>query len=220
MKYMTARNAVSGLILAAIFAIMGCIGHQAPKKPVTFYQLEYASQAPHFAEAPLPFVIRVEPFQPTELYGSQRIVYKEKQYITSQYNYHQWITPPDRMVPEFLARDLRQADIVQAVFLNGGEAATHRLVGSLTAFYENDQEAQWEAVAGISIALIKTGKSNITDQICFQKTYEASEISRENTPDGFVEAMSQAVRKISEVMISDIYNELLKQKKQAPERTG
>ena len=86
------------------------------------------------------------------------------------------------MVPGFLARDLRQADIVQAVFLNGGEAATHRLVGNLAAFYENDQEAQWEAVAGISIALIKTGKRNIPDQICFQKTYEAREISKENTP--------------------------------------
>ena len=220
MKYMTVRNAVSGLVLAAIFAVIGCIGNQAPKKPVTFYQLEYATQAPHFAEAPLPFVIRVEPFQPTELYGSQRIIYKDGQYTTSLYAYHQWINPPDRMVPRFLVRDLRQTEIVRAVFLNGGEAATHRLVGSLTAFYENDREAQWEAVAGISVALIKTGEKNIADQICFQKTYEAREISRENTPDGFVEAMSTAVRKISEMMISDIYNELSEQKKQAPERTG
>ncbi len=208
MKYGRLQAAFYGIIVLSMLVI-GCISHKSPPQPVKFYQLDYPPPEASFESTPLPYIIRVDPFQPSDLYNSKPIIYREGRYGTSKYTYHRWISAPDQMVSRFLARDLRHADIVNAVFLDGGEAATHRLVGSLEAFYENDQQRQWEAVAAVSITLIDTGYRNIAEQICFQKTYSVNKPCPENTPAGFVEAMSLSMNEISRMIISDIYNELL-----------
>ena len=200
---------VYALLIVSLLTLTGCVGNQHPSQTVTYYQLDYPPPATEFNNTPLPFVIRVDPFQPSGLYGSQQIIYREGQYATAQYAYHQWISPPDQMVPASLVRDLRAADIVRAVFLNGGEAATHRLVGSLEAFYEDDRPAQWQAVAAVSITLIDIEKIGIAEQISFQKTYRVEKPCEKNTPAAFVDAMGKAMADISEAAITDIYHALL-----------
>jgi len=200
---------VYAILIASLLTLTGCFGNHRPSQPVTYYQLNYTPPEIEFHNTPLPVVIRVDPFQPSGLYGSQQIIYREAQYTTAQYAYHQWITPPDQMVPGCLVRDLRAADIAQAVFFNGGEAATHRLVGNLEAFYEDDRPDRWQAVAAVSITLIDIEKRSIAEQICFQKTYTIEKPCEANTPAAFVDAMSKAVAQISETAITDIYNALL-----------
>ncbi|MBS3758782.1 MAG: membrane integrity-associated transporter subunit PqiC [Desulfobacterales bacterium] len=208
MRRIAHGTAVYGLIIL-LLSVIGCIGSHPPSQPVKYYQLDYPSPKISLDKTPLPYVIRVDPFQPSDLYRSQRIVYQDGRYLASRYPYHQWITAPDRMVPKFLVRDLRHADIVNAVFFNSGEAATHRLVGNLEAFYENDQPNPWKAVAAVSMALMETGGDmDIAEQICFQKTYKVNKTCTENTPAGFVAAMSRAMAEISRLIINDIYNEL------------
>jgi ABC-type uncharacterized transport system auxiliary subunit len=200
---------VYALLIASLLTLTGCFANQGPSQPVTYYQLDYPPPAIEFNNTPLPFVIRVDPFQPSGLYGSQQIIYREGRYATAQYAYHQWISPPDQMVPAILVRDFRAADIVRAVFLNGGEAATHRLVGSLEAFYEDDRPAQWQAVTAVSITLIDIEKIGIAEQISFQKTYRVEKPCEENTPAAFVDAMGKALADISEAAITDIYHALM-----------
>jgi len=207
----TIRVLIACLTLTALICFTpGCGIHQDPAQPVTYYQLNYPPPEVAFQADRLPFVIRVEPFQPSELYSRQGLVYQKGKYLSARYAYHQWITPLERMIPRFIARDLRHADIVRSVFLNGGEAATHRVVGSIEAFYEEDREDQWTAVVSISITLIDTGTRPIVEQICFQKLYNSRKICQEKTPGAFVAAASQAMSDVSRKLTADIYEILVK----------
>lgn len=200
---------VYALLIVSLLTLTGCFGNQRPSQLVKYYQLNYPPPEIELNNTPLPFVIRVDPFQPSGLYGSQQIIYLEDQYATAQYAYHHWISSPEQMVPAGLVRDLREADIVRAVFFNGGEAATHRLVGSLEAFYEDDRPDRWQAVAAVSITLIDIEKRGIAEQICFQKTYRVEKPCEANTPAAFVAAISKAMAQISQTAITDIYHALL-----------
>ncbi|MDZ7832839.1 MAG: ABC-type transport auxiliary lipoprotein family protein [Desulfobacterales bacterium] len=200
---------VYAILIVFLLTLTGCFGNQGPSQPIKFYQLDYPPPAVSFNNTPLPFVLRVDPFQPSGLYNTQKIIYQEDQYAAAQYAYHQWILPPDQMVPRFLVRDFKAADMVRAVFFNGGEAATHRLVGNLEAFYEDDRPAQWQAKAAVSLTLMDMEKRNIAEQICFQKTYTVEKPCDENTPAAFVDAISRAMAEISEMAVTDIYHALL-----------
>lgn len=201
-------------ICAAIGAVIlagGCGVHKSPEKPITYYQLNYEAPAPSFTGVPLPFVIGVDLFQSTSLYSRQGIVYQDGPHETSRYAYHQWITPLDRMLPCLIARDLRKADIVRGVFLESGEAVTHRLVGSIEEFYEADRPDQWIAVLAVSVTFIDKRKTKAAEQIVFQKTYSTRRPSTEKTPAAFVEAASQAMAGLSEELAGDIYEALKKE---------
>lgn len=201
----------AGIIAAALLLGSGCGLHKGSPPPTARYHLDYPPPAADFA-SPLPVVLRVDPFQPTCLYSRQGIVFRDSSCSTSRYIYHEWIAPPDTMIPNLLARDLRRAGIAQAVFLNGGERATHRLVGNIEAFYELDREKQWTAVAVIAITLIDLEKKGTAEQICFQKTYESRQPCTEKTPRAYVKAAGKAMAKISSRIAADIYQTLVRQK--------
>lgn len=201
-----------GTIIGAVLLAGGCGLHPSPEKPVTYYQLHYEAPAPSFSGAPLPFVICVNSFQSKDLYSRQGIVYQEGSHTTSRYAYHQWIAPLDRMMPYLIARDLRRAGIVKGVFFKGGEAMTHRLVGSIEEFYEADAPDQWIAVVAVTVTFIDTRHTHAAEQIVFQKTYSTRRPCAEKTPAAFVEAASQAMAGLSEELTGDIYKALKKGK--------
>ncbi|MFO7838568.1 MAG: ABC-type transport auxiliary lipoprotein family protein [Desulfosalsimonadaceae bacterium] len=210
-----AQKRATGLVYACIAAALllsaGCGLRKNSPPPTVHYHLDYPPPAAAFAP-PLPIVLRVDSFQPTYLYSRQGIVYRDSSSSTSRYIYHKWIAPPDRMVPQLLARDLRRAGIARAVFLNGGERATHRLVGNIEAFYESDREKQWTAVAAIAVTLIDLEKKGTAEQICFQKNYKSRQPCPEKTPAAYVRAAGKAMSKISNRLATDIYKTLTPQK--------
>jgi len=199
------------MVFGGALLMSGCGLHQSPEKPVTYYQLNYEAPAPSISGAPLPFVICVDSFQSTDLYSRQGLVYQEGPHETGRYAYHQWITPLDRMLPHRIARDLRKADIVRGVFFEGGEAMTHRLVGSIEAFYEADAPDQWAAVAAVTVTFIDARATNAAEQIVFQRTYSTRRPCAKKTPAAFVEAASQAMAGLSEELTGDIYEALKKE---------
>lgn len=211
MRMRTSQVLVWYLTLAAMAGgLSGCGLHQPASRPVSYYQLDYPPPTKVEQRAPLPFVIRVEFFQPSELHSRQRLVYRDGRYATGRYVYHQWITPLDRMIPRLLARDLRHAGIVRAVFLDGAQTATHRLIGSIESFYEEDGQAQWTAVVSFSITLVSTEARPVPDQIRFHQTYTSRQPCPEKTPGAFVHAASQALSDISRRLTADIYEALVK----------
>jgi len=207
----TSRVIIWFLTLAAMVGCLsGCGIHQSSSRAVSYYQLDYPPAEADEQKAVLPFVIRVAFFQPSEMYSRQGLVYRDGRYLTNRYAYHQWIIPLDRMIPRLLARDLRHADIVRAVFLNGGETATHRLTGNIEAFYEEDRQAQWTAVVSLSISLVSTGTGPVAEQICFHQTYTKRQPCPEKTPGAFVHAASRALSDISRQLTADVYEALVK----------
>jgi ABC-type uncharacterized transport system auxiliary subunit len=214
----TAASALCCLWLVFLLLPGGCSLKPGEHRPSRYYQLEYPPPVPASGDPALPFVIRVEPFGPSELYGGQRILYRTGAHEANHYVYHHWVTSPDRMVPRLIARDLRHAGIVEGVFLNSAEPGTHRLVGHMEALYAAAEKEPAKAVFSAVVTLIDIRPGAAGGRICFQETYTARAACSGNTPAAFAEAASRAMADASRELISDVRSALqdAAKKKQAP----
>ena len=190
------------------FLVAGCFGPGHPDRKINYYALEYA--VPEDSELkPLPYIIQVDRFQATPLFGSDKIVYRESEYRMDAYHYHKWRAAPADLVTCFLARDLRQSSLFQAVFtVDTGYSSTHAIEGSVDEFFEQDGENVWTAVISTSVTLIDKNEPDISKSVLFQKKYRETETLRQKNPTGLAEAMSTAMSRLSDTIVKDVYNRL------------
>jgi ABC-type uncharacterized transport system auxiliary subunit len=109
-----------------------------------------------------------------------------------------------------LTRDLRESTLFQGVF--GYEIRvkpTHTVEGVVSQFYEKDTAKNWQAILDVNITLIANNSNNMNETILFQKSYTAAKTCARKNPASFVEAMSSAMREISEQISMDIYNTIV-----------
>jgi ABC-type uncharacterized transport system auxiliary subunit len=200
------KKVISRSSLAVFFLLVltGCIAPQAAPD-VEFYTLEY--DPPSIGELKgLPAVIHVERFTTVPTFDSERILFREKQYQMDEYHYHRWRSRPGELVPSFLARDMERSGLFRGVFaLDSRVATTHRLEGTVLELFEEDQPESYKAVLAVSVTLIAENEPDISKRIVFQNRYGASEGLRARNPRALAEAMSAAMRKVSESVIRDIH---------------
>ncbi len=202
------RNGWILLILGLMLMCGGCMGPKGKRAATEFYTLNYDPPARR-TEAALPYCISVEPFDAVPPYDSTRMIFSTSPFTLNSYAYHEWIAYPADMVEFIIVRDLQSAGIVQSVFTGDSRFATHRLIGKVSTFCEQDFENDWNALLSVSMTLLRINEPNITKIICFQKTYTAAEPCPRKNPKGFAMAMSAAMAKISDEIIRDIEQSLL-----------
>lgn len=187
-----------------IFGIAGCIGGKAQKEAINYYTLEYAAPKP-VVQNRIPAVIRVPRFQVDPPYNSHRMIYTDRAFQRNAYHYHQWRANPGDLIAAFLARDLRQASLVSAVFVyDGAIPATHVLEGVVEEFYEKDAPTGWYAILSVSLTLIKVDAVDVSERIKFQRRYRTEQKSLQKNPESLARAMSQAMAEVSALVIKDV----------------
>lgn len=189
--------------------LCNCVGPKAKRLKTEFYNLNYDPPSKVVSRS-LPFVVSIEPFQAAPPYDTTRIIYITNLYTINSYSYHEWIAAPAEIIPFFIARDLEKTDIVQAVMISDDRLATHRLTGIVETFCEKDLKEEWKAILSLNMTLVRINRKDMTSQICFQKNYSAEEICLEKNSAGLTRAMSICMSKLSEALITDIYNTLSK----------
>jgi len=195
------------LILSALFA-GGCLSLKQPTGKINYYSLEYDPPVQNL-EICLPFVIRVERFQASPLYDTAKIVFREEKFKRDTYIYHKWWAKPGDMVSYFLARDMKASRGFKAVFaFDKSLPSSHVLEGGVDEFFEQDGPDSWEAVLSVEVTLLAENEPDISRRILLQKKYSARELCSEKNPRALAEAMSRAMSKISEKIITEVYGRL------------
>lgn len=196
------------LPLLVALMLSACVGTSKPPHPVYYYTLEYKAPSEQVARQ-LPFTLRVERFSVSPPYDSQRIIYAHEGLQRNAYAYHQWIARPGEMLPYFLARDMRHANVFRAVLTpDASLSATHSLFGWVEEFVEKDASPHWQAAATINITLISNLDKDPTRRILLQKRYNAAADCKARTPEALAEAMSSAVAQISQTVMQDVHERL------------
>jgi cholesterol transport system auxiliary component len=191
-----------------IMLLSGCAGANQRSVDVNFYTLEYEPHQWHNRQA-LPVVIRVQRFATAPFYHSDRILYREKIYQRDTYYYHRWRVNPGDLVTHLLARDMRQSGLFKAVTVESHRLdATHFIEGTLDDFYEQDAPDGWKAVLSMSITLVKENQPDRQLAVRFQSNYTAAEPCERRNPQAVAQAMSAAMAKLSQQIISDVYETL------------
>ena len=196
------------LILLAVFSLFfsACMGPVQQGPTTVYYTLDYNS--PNLEKLPpVEAYILVDNFSIAPTYNSNRIIYSEGDFMRDTYEYHQWRANPANMITFFLTRDLREAGLFQGVFSKGSRVRpSHTLEGVVSQIYEKDDVENWQAVLSIDLTLLQNYSDKHNQAVLFQKNYTAIKDCAKKNPAAFVEAMSAAMREISEKISLDIYH--------------
>jgi cholesterol transport system auxiliary component len=195
------------LIFLSLPILFGaCVGLKQPVNKIEYYTLEYPPPQMETLN-PLPHVIRMDRFTATPPYNTTQIIYRDQSFKRNAYVYYRWQTNPGATVTTMLNRDIKNSGLFKAVLDPGSRfSSSHMIEGTVDEFFEWDTQNEWKAILTVSIILTEKNKNDIKNRILYQKTYRKAEICRQKKPKAVAEAMSQALSKISEELIKDIYD--------------
>lgn len=197
-------------VFLIIFLVLfwGCIGIKQPDRKIAYYTLEYAH--PVFeVKKPLSSVIRIDRFTAAPFCNSNKIIYRERSFKRNEYHYHKWRTNPGDLVTYFLLRDIGESSLFKAALsFDSRPPSSHLLEGMVDEFYEEDHKDFREAVLSISVTLMAENEQDSSKSVLLQKRYSARETCRQKNPIALAEAMSKAMARISEMIITDVYSTL------------
>lgn len=203
--------------------LCGCSGNKKPVQDIRYYTLSY--ETPALASLPrLPVTLSMGSIKTAAPFQSRRIVYATDNFTRNTYYYHQWMSPPEKMLAALLLRDFRDSGYFRAVLPENHMAADVQVDGVIEAFYEKDGPEQWQAVLSVTITLINPNNRHNIDrndkdtktaaervckaEICFQKTYDTAMTLSHKHPKSLAKAMSQAAAALSRQIIEDVYTAL------------
>jgi len=195
------------LTLLFIGLFCNCSMQNKRPQPIEYYTLDY--EKPDIELQPtLPITLSLENFRTAPPYNTNRIIYSKNKFSQNKYYYHQWMTTPDKMITQLLARDLIASNRFSAIMVSTNALTSHQLTGTIDEFYEQDADNQWNAVLSVTVTLINRNEIDETKCVCFQKNYKKIHPLDQNNPKGLAQALGMAMSEISCLIISDIYNVL------------
>ena len=202
MKIKLSRLALPWLAAVGLALVLAGCGH--PPVLVHQYLLDYPS--PALKGTPLNAGLKVDRFQVAQAYNTTSMVYQPGAFEREAYKYHRWRVNPGYLVTDYLARDLRQSGLFQAVFTyESSEKPRFALEGGVEDFQELDDSDGWKASLALIVTLLDTTQEEVPQKVVFQKSYRVTEPMVERTPKGLAESMSRALERASAQILSDVY---------------
>ena len=201
-------NKIYPLFLSLPILFGACVSLKQPVNKIEYYTLEYPPPQMETL-SPLPHVIRMDRFTAAPPYNTTQIIYRDRSFKRNAYVYYRWHTHPGAIVTTLLNRDIKNSGLFKAVLDPESRfSSPYTIEGTVDEFFEWDTQNAWKAILTVSIILTEKNKNDINNRILFQKTYRKAEICQQKKPKAVAEAMSQALSKISEEMIKDVYDSL------------
>jgi ABC-type uncharacterized transport system auxiliary subunit len=196
-------------LIAGLSLIAGsCANLKQPSLKIDFYTLEYAPPRAEDLDAAAR-VIRVRRFSVAPMYNTNQMIYRDSAFKRMAYHYHKWRANPGDLVTYFLARDMKQSGLFQAVLPQDSQIpAPWVMEGSVDEFFEWDAGEAWKAALAVTVTLMAEDEPDISKRILFQRAYRTREVCKQKNPGALAEAMSRAMAKVSGEIIRDIYDAL------------
>lgn len=199
-------NKIFLLFLSLPILFGACMSLKQPVNKIEYYTLEYPPPQMETLNL-LPHVIRMDRFTVAPPYNTSQIIYRDRSFKRNAYVYYRWQTNPGAIVTTLLYRDIKNSGLFKAVLDPASRfSPPYMIEGTVDEFFEWDTQNEWKAILAVSIVLTEKDKTDIKNRILFQRTYRKAEICRQKRPKAVAEAMSQALSKISEEMIKDVYD--------------
>jgi cholesterol transport system auxiliary component len=196
------------LLMGLTLPLTACLDLKQPSNKIEYYSFEY--DPPRMADhQSVSHVVKVALFSVSPIYNTRKIIYRDDAYKRAAYDYHKWQANPAELVTYFLARDMRQSGIFEAVVTRNSQFPhTYVLGGSVDKFLESDTQAGWQADLSLNIILMSEHETDVSKKIIFQKSYHISKPCRQRNPRALAEAMSAAMSEASARIIHEVYSHL------------
>jgi ABC-type uncharacterized transport system auxiliary subunit len=193
------------MIIVLSFLIAGCAGSGKPQYNVENYLLSYTAPSWDKLDA-LAVSVKLDRFSIAAAYNSTNMIFRSDTYSLDSFNYSRWAINPADMIADSLLLDMRASGLFRAIFSRyEGDEERFLVSGGIEEFYLRMDKSNKTAVISIAISLKDARERETGKRIMFQKKYVREEPLQESSPRGYCQAASQAMRVISQQIISDIY---------------
>ena len=171
---------------ATTLLLAGC----GSQRPIHYYQITYPTSAAAAADA-INTTLQVRPFESSNLYLDNKIVYGLGAHEMGTYQEHRWAEPPVEILQDALVRGLRSSGTFRAVYTTGVDtAAPYVLSGRVYDFKEVDDSS---IIARLTYEVRLRNRK--TGDTVWSSTYSYDQPVSEKTVSSFVDAMDQNVRR-------------------------
>jgi ABC-type uncharacterized transport system auxiliary subunit len=192
-------------LIVCFFVLQGCANSGKPRYEVENYLLDYP--APTFEnKVKLDTTIRFSRFTIASAYNTQNMIFRTDNYTLDFFNYNRWAVNPADMTADTLLRDMQASGIFRAVFSRYTVEETRFLLqGGINDFFLRIEKNGKVAVISMEITLKDSLRQEATKRIVFQKKYSREEALTDQSPHGYCQAMSKALKNISQQITTDVY---------------
>ena len=206
-KYLAPRKIYSRIICFIFFflVIQACSVGGKPQYEIEYYILDY--QAPTLEkQAQLDGTIKFDLFTIASAYNNKNMIFRTDNYSLDFFNYNRWAVNPADRVADNLLRDIQASGLFHAVFSRYTvEEVGFLLQGGIGEFFLRVEKNSKIAVISLQITLKNSNQVKANKRIIFQKKYHHEELLTEQTPRGYCQAMSQALKILSQQITIDVY---------------
>lgn len=202
------------LLMMLAWGFAGCASSGKPHYDVTKYLLQYPSLSWEQAEK-IPASVKINRFSIAAVYNTTAMIFREDDNSIDFFNYSRWVVNPADMIADRLVYDLRESGLF-AIVLSRHETDEGRffVTGGIEEFYLKLEKKQKTALISISISLQDGVEKETFKKIMYQKKYTREEILQDQSPRGYSQAASLALRALSREIINDIYEAVQTKKAQ------
>jgi ABC-type uncharacterized transport system auxiliary subunit len=195
-------------LIVCFFVLQGCANSGKPRYEVENYLLDYP--APTFEnKVKLDTTIRFSRFTIASAYNTQNMIFRTDNYTLDFFNYNRWAVNPADMTADTLLRDMQASGLFRAVFSRYTVEETRFLLqGGINDFFLRIEKNGKVAVISMEITLKDSLRQEATKRIVFQKKYSREEALTDQSPHGYCQAMSKALKNISQQITTDVYEEI------------
>jgi ABC-type uncharacterized transport system auxiliary subunit len=192
-------------LIVCFFVLQGCANSGKPRYEVENYLLDYP--APTFEnKVKLDTTIRFSRFTIASAYNTQNMIFRTDNYTLDFFNYNRWAVNPADMTADTLLRDMQASGLFRAVFSRYTVEETRFLLqGGINDFFLRIEKNGKVAVISMEITLKDSLRQEATKRIVFQKKYSREEALTDQSPHGYCQAMSKALKNISQQITTDVY---------------
>jgi ABC-type uncharacterized transport system auxiliary subunit len=192
-------------LIICLLAVYGCANNGKPRYEVENYLLDYP--APTFEnKAQLNTTIRIYRFTIASAYNTQNMIFRKDDYTLDFFNYNRWAVNPADMTADTLLRDMQASGLFRAMFSRYTVEETRFLLqGGINDFFLRIGKNNKVAVISMEITLKDSLRQEATKRIVFQKKYSREELLTDQSPKGYCEAMSKALKNLSQQITTDVY---------------
>ncbi len=195
------------------FVLQGCANSGKPHYEVENYLLDYI--APTFEnKAKLDTTIRIYRFTIASAYNTQNMIFRTNNHSVDFFNYNRWAVNPADMTSDILLRDMQESGLFRGVFSRYTVEDTRFLIqGGINDFFLRIGDTGKVAVISMEITLKDSLRQEATNRIVFQKKYSREELLTDPSPNGYCQAMSKALKNLSQQITTDVYEAIKTSKK-------
>jgi uncharacterized lipoprotein YmbA len=185
-------------LLLACLALAGCAFTQSTPE-LRYYVLATARDVTPRLDAP----VRVGEFTIADPYATRQIAYRTSPYVLAYYNYHRWAGRPQAVVANAVREYLERAS-------RGGTGPAFEVVADVRQLEEVDEPGKWLGAIALDLVVRRDGKPVLA------RSFAESEPAESRNPEAVVAALSRALGRIMEQVVTALATSAATERAPAP----